>query len=190
MKTGCASEFKRVFFALVAAGVMLSAQAAQTNVSIVNFAFSPTTVAINVNDSVVWTWNSDGIGHSTTNTMGLWFSGVQIAPFMFTNQFNSAGSFPYYCTVHPTIMTNNFVNVSGVTPVPVVLTNLKRLSPTQFRFTYSANTGLTYIIQRSPSPLTLTNIATNIANGSSVNFTDNTAAADWNFYRVGRVAGP
>src|SRR5437899_2325559 len=112
MKTRWSSETSKSLFGLLFASSVLATQATQTNVSIVNFAFSPTTVAINVNDSVVWTWNSDGISHSTTNTMGFWFSGVHSAPFTFTNRFTSAGSFPYYCTIHPATMTNNFVNVS------------------------------------------------------------------------------
>jgi plastocyanin len=190
MKIHCLSELKISLLVLLIAGASPVAHAAQANVSIINFAFSPNTVAINVNDSVVWTWNSDGISHSTTNTMGLWFSGTHTAPFSFTNRFTSVGSFPYYCTVHPTTMTNNFVNVSAVTPVAVVLTNPQKLSQTQFRFTYSANTGLTYIIQRSANLFALTNLATNVATSSSVNFTDNAALPGLNFYRVGRVVGP
>jgi plastocyanin len=65
--------------------------------------FSPDPVNISVGDTVRWTWGSSG--HSTTSGSpgfpnGLWDSGIQNQPFTFSHTFNSAGSFPYYCTVH------------------------------------------------------------------------------------------
>jgi len=51
----------------------LNLNAATANVSIVNFAFSPSSVNINVSDSVKWTWA--GSPHSTTSDTGLWESG-------------------------------------------------------------------------------------------------------------------
>src|SRR6185369_4670003 len=41
----------------------------------------------------------------------------------------------------------NSINLSVVTPVAVVLSAPSRLSPTQFRFNYTANTGLTYVVE-------------------------------------------
>src|SRR6266481_3112227 len=70
------------------------------NVNIGDFFFSPTAVAINVNDQVKWTWIGS-IGHSTTSNTGLWDSGVKGNQATFTNKFTSAGSFPFHCTVHP-----------------------------------------------------------------------------------------
>lgn len=85
-------------------GWSLAAPGAVTNVNIVNFAFSPNNVRINVNDSVVWNWV--GSPHSTTSDTGLWDSGVFGAGHTFTRTFTSAGSFPFLCTVHP-FMTGN-----------------------------------------------------------------------------------
>ncbi len=48
------------------------AMAAVANISIVNFAFTPSSVNIHVNDSVKWTWA--GSPHSTTSDTGLWES--------------------------------------------------------------------------------------------------------------------
>ena len=89
------SPRKRLFrfalygFASCAFGCLPFALSATTaNVSIVNFAFSPPSVKINVNDSVNWTWA--GSPHSTTSDMGLWESGVRGTGAIFTHTFTSA----------------------------------------------------------------------------------------------------
>jgi plastocyanin len=73
--------------------------AANTNVSVTNYTYNPVAVTIQINDTVEWTWA--GPFHSTTSdTAGLWDSGVHSPPFSFTNTFTSAGTFPYHCTLH------------------------------------------------------------------------------------------
>lgn len=84
------------------------------NVSIVNFAFSPATVNISVNDSVKWTWA--GAPHSTTSDTGLWDSGIFGTGATFTRVFTSAGSFPYHCTVHPFMQGAINVQAANVPP--------------------------------------------------------------------------
>lgn len=74
--------------------------AAVANVSIVDFAFSPNSTTINVNDQVTWTWVGSA-PHSTTSDGGLWDSGVNDQGSMFTHTFTTAGDFPYHCVVHP-----------------------------------------------------------------------------------------
>ena len=86
------------------------------NISIINFAFTPNNVSINVNDSVTWTWV--GAPHTTTSDTGLWDSGVFGAGHTFTRTFTSAGSFPFHCTVHP-FMTGT-INVQSVNIPPTV----------------------------------------------------------------------
>ena len=68
---------------------------ANTNLNIVNFAFSPNTATISVNDTVTWTWV--GSPHSTTGDTGVWDSGVFGTGHTFTRAFTSAGSFPFLC---------------------------------------------------------------------------------------------
>src|SRR5213593_3624158 len=71
--------------------------AAVVNVSVDDFDFSPSSPTININDQVKWTWV--GIySHSSTST--LWSSGIHGSGFTFTHTFPSAGSFPYYCSLH------------------------------------------------------------------------------------------
>jgi plastocyanin len=83
--------------------------------------------------------------------------------------------------------TNTF---TVVTPVPVTLTNPALLSPTQFKFTYSANPGLRYVVQRSFTISNLVSLVTNTAASSSVTFTDSAAGPDQGYYRVGRLPNP
>jgi plastocyanin/outer membrane protein assembly factor BamB len=65
--------------------------------------FSPASVAIQEGDTVQWTWSDDG--HSSTSgspglPSGLWDSGILNQGATFSHIFNTAGSFPYYCTPH------------------------------------------------------------------------------------------
>jgi plastocyanin len=255
--------------------------------------FSPSSVSISVNDSVIWSWSSSF--HSTTSgtngvhgddngvPSGSWDSTIfQMAPpHFFTNTFTSAGTFKYYCSVHfsigmtgqvlvagatlppslaisspsngavfaapanvniqasvtngtaavtnveflagNTLLANvstgpfsttannlaagnymlsaiaqdngglsatNTVNISVVTPVAVSLTGPFMLSGNNFKFNYSANVNLNYVVQRSSNLIDWVSIATNTAAGNPVNFSDPNATDNLNFYRVGRLPNP
>src|SRR5262249_21347544 len=68
-------------------------------VDIVNFAFVPDPVTIQLGDTVHWVWENNN--HSTTSVAGIadsWDSGVQDAGFTFAHTFTNAGSFQYYDT--------------------------------------------------------------------------------------------
>ena len=65
-----------------------------------NRAFVPGNLEISVGTTVTWT-NTDSVGHTSTSNGSGWDSGL-IAPgrgFSFTYQ--TAGTFPYHCTIHP-----------------------------------------------------------------------------------------
>src|SRR5260370_19183381 len=47
--------------------------------------------------------------------------------------------------------TSAVVSISVVAPLALVITNLQRLSATQFRFTYTANPRLSYVVQPTSS---------------------------------------
>lgn len=69
------------------------------------------TTTIHVGDKVTWNWVS-GI-HSTTSGNccsgdGRWNSGT-MSSGSFSHSFPSAGSFPYFCTVHGSMMTGTVV---------------------------------------------------------------------------------
>ena len=100
----------------ILAGVVLAWSGAQSvlaagaSVSIVDFAFNPASVTVQVNDSVTWTWVGPTV-HTTTSDTGLWDSGF-MGPTVptFSHTFASSGSFPYLCTVHPFMTASVIVN--------------------------------------------------------------------------------
>lgn len=96
--------------------------------------FSPPSVSISVNDSVIWNWQ--GIFHSTTSgtngvpgddngvPSGLWDSGITSSPHFFTNKFTSAGVFSYYCSEHYFLgMTGQVVVAGAALPPGIAITN-------------------------------------------------------------------
>ncbi len=112
------------------------ASAANATVNISDYMYTDTTSGngtstINVGDSVTWNWPSDM--HSTTSGIcsggggyngdgscssdGLWDSGINKAPFAFTHQFTTAGTFHYHCLVHQAEM-QGIVIVKDVVPPP------------------------------------------------------------------------
>ena len=86
--------------------------------------------------------------------------------------------------------TSPDVTVTVGNPVAVQISN-PMMVPQGFRLTYTANTGLVYVVERaSVFGNNFTGISTNMATSSSVNFTDTTAISDQKFYRVGRRPNP
>jgi plastocyanin len=134
---------KNAIFATIVAAVSFwvgfaqTASAATSNVSVGpgGDLFSPSSVTVSVNDSVVWTWA--GTFHSSTSgtngvhgddngvPSGLWDSGViSSLPHTFTNTFTSAGAFKYYCSVHFSIgMTGQVLVVGASAPPSLAITN-------------------------------------------------------------------
>src|SRR5215468_7151316 len=84
--------------------------------------FSPSSITIHPGDQVRWTFAASG--HSTTSGSPgqpnqIWDSGIRNQGATFTQTFNSAGTFPYYCIPHGGCcgMTGTVV-VSAPTPTP------------------------------------------------------------------------
>jgi len=74
---------------------------ATVTVHVVNFAFNPSTVSIQVGDTVHWVWDTSN--HTTTSVAGIaeqWDSGLMNAGSTFDHTFSHAGSFQYYCIPH------------------------------------------------------------------------------------------
>jgi plastocyanin len=86
--------------------------------------------------------------------------------------------------------TSAGVTISVVTPVAIVLSSPKRLSASAFQFSYSANPGLRYLVQRSGALPGFSPISTNTANTNKVNFLDNSATGAVSFYDVHLVPNP
>ena len=69
-------------------------------IDIENFAFSPSSITINVGDTIIWT-NNDAASHTVTSDDGLFNSGGISQSNTWSYTFNSAGTFGYHCAPHP-----------------------------------------------------------------------------------------
>jgi plastocyanin len=138
------NTFLKTAVALVASAlfcfaVAQNSSAAETNVTVgagFTDTFSPSTVSISVNDSVIWNWaatfhsstsGTNGVpGDDNGVPSGLWDTGVIFStPFSFTNTFTSPGVFSYYCSVHFSFgMTGQVMVASSATAPPsLAITN-------------------------------------------------------------------
>jgi plastocyanin len=103
--------------AIAIAGTGSVALAADASVSIVNFAYSPSSVTINVGDSVTWT-NNDDVAHTATANDGSFDTGSFGSGQSRAVTFNAAGSFPYRCSIHPQMIGTVVVQAAAATPAP------------------------------------------------------------------------
>ena len=85
-------------------------------VTLSNFAFSPTTVVLPVGSTVIWT-NKDSVTHTVTSNSGLFDSGNLAQGKTFSFTFNQAGTFQYLCNLHPS-MTGKITVVEASTAPP------------------------------------------------------------------------
>ena len=69
-------------------------------VKIDNFVFGPQALTVPVGATVTWT-NSDDIPHTSVSTEGVFKSKVLDTDEKFSYTFTKAGTYPYYCTIHP-----------------------------------------------------------------------------------------
>jgi plastocyanin len=76
------------------------AAAANVAVNIDNFVFGPQTITVPVGATVTWT-NKDDIPHTSVSTEGVFKSKVLDTDEKFSYTFTRAGTYPYYCTIHP-----------------------------------------------------------------------------------------
>jgi plastocyanin len=74
--------------------------AAGAEVKIDNFVFGPQTVTVPVGTTVTWT-NKDDIPHTAVSTEGVFKSKVIDTDEKFSYTFAKAGTYPYYCSIHP-----------------------------------------------------------------------------------------
>jgi plastocyanin len=74
--------------------------AATAEVKIDNFSFGPQTITVHVGATVTWT-NRDDIPHTSVSTDGVFKSKVLDTDEKFSYTFTKAGTYPYFCSVHP-----------------------------------------------------------------------------------------
>jgi plastocyanin len=75
-------------------------QAAGVEVKIDNFSFGPQAPTVAVGTTVTWT-NRDDIPHTVVSTDGVFKSKVLDTDEKFSYTFAKAGTFAYFCSIHP-----------------------------------------------------------------------------------------
>ena len=129
--------FVGLFLAVICAAPKV--RAVTNTVLMSNFSFTPSTLNISVNDSVLWT-NTTSTAHEITEDNFTWASPSLAQGQKFTFKFTQAGTFNYYCQPHDAFGMQGQVVVTAANTVPTV--NL--VSPTN---------GATYA---SPATIALT----------------------------------
>ena len=71
-----------------------------TEVRVDNFTFAPDTVMVPVNATVTWV-NKDDIPHVIASNDGVFKSKALDTDQKFSYTFTKAGTYPYYCSIHP-----------------------------------------------------------------------------------------
>jgi plastocyanin len=82
--------------------VTASAQPSAANVAVKidSFVFGPQAITVPVGTTVTWT-NSDDIPHTAVSTDGVFKSRVMDTDEKFSYTFTKAGTYSYFCSVHP-----------------------------------------------------------------------------------------
>ena len=76
------------------------AQGSNAEVKIDNFVFGPQTLTVAVGSTVTWV-NRDDIPHTVVSNDGVFKSKVLDTDDKFSYTFSKAGTFPYFCSIHP-----------------------------------------------------------------------------------------
>jgi plastocyanin len=133
---------------LILAGAALPAGAATTTVSVVDFAFSPKSVKVAQGDTLQW-HNTGTRPHTATQDAPLSaFSTGNIAPGATSagKVLNAAGTYPYHCTIHPTMVGTIKVPVkvrptSGTTAIVFTVTVATQAAPAGFAYDVQQKVG-------------------------------------------------
>jgi plastocyanin len=80
------------------AGAQQRAEAAEVKID--NFSFGPAALTVPVGTTVTWT-NRDDIPHTVVSTDGAFKSKVLDTDEKFSFTFTKAGTYPYFCSIHP-----------------------------------------------------------------------------------------
>lgn len=140
-----------------------SAQAA-ASATIDNFAFNPAELTVTAGTTVTWT-NNQGVPHTvTSDTAGVFDSGILNQGQSFSFTFNEAGGFAYHCEVHPTMRGVVQVQAAAAPPPPAPARpagDRPAVSINDFAFapqeiTVAAGTVITWVNEQAGVPHTTT----------------------------------
>ena len=92
--------FAAALLLALASTLTVAARAAQLEVKIDNFTFGPQKLTVKVGDTVTWI-NEDDIPHTVTSSAKLFKSKVLDTDDKYSFTFTTAGSYEYFCSLHP-----------------------------------------------------------------------------------------
>lgn len=96
MLTGCGSA------PAPSGGSSSGPPASTVQVVLAGIAIQPTQATVAVGGTVTWV-NNDSVEHILTDDGGKWGSGPMAPGKSFSQKFATAGTFPYHCTIHPSM---------------------------------------------------------------------------------------
>ncbi len=70
------------------------------HITLANFKFTPASVVVSPGTRIIWT-NHDSDPHTVDSVKNLWTSEAVDPDGTFARVFKAAGSFAYYCSIHP-----------------------------------------------------------------------------------------
>jgi len=76
------------------------AKASPTEVKVDNFTFGPDSLTVPVNSTVTWI-NKDDVPHVIASNDGVFKSKALDTDDKYSYTFSKAGTYPYYCSIHP-----------------------------------------------------------------------------------------
>ncbi len=71
--------------------------------------YNPASITVASGTTIKWT-NKDGVAHTVTSKTGLFDSGTISNNGTYSFTFSTAGTFQYYCTIHPTMIGSVVAN--------------------------------------------------------------------------------
>ena len=74
--------------------------ASSLEVQVDNFTFGPATLTVPVNSTVTWV-NKDDLPHTVASTDGVFKSKALDTDDKYSYTFNKAGTYAYFCSIHP-----------------------------------------------------------------------------------------
>ncbi|GLZ33133.1 copper-binding protein [Lentzea sp. NBRC 105346] len=115
--------------------------AASKSVEIMNYAYSPASLTIAAGDTVVWT-NHDSAPHNVVVSDGpeKFTSPTLQQGQTFSYTFSKAGTYSYYCSVHPDMKASVTVSGTTTTTAPPTTTTTTTAPPTSHPTTHPSPT--------------------------------------------------
>ncbi len=99
-KVCVAAAFAAALLAAAAGFPAVSAQAADTNINIDQFAFTPQRVTVKAGATVVWS-NDDDVPHTVASSTKAFKSKALDTSDKFSFTFTTPGVYEYFCSLHP-----------------------------------------------------------------------------------------